>query len=185
MWGIGFAVVQARTKKLLKRFAATPMRRSHYLLSFMLSRLAFLVLEVAALLHDIGTFVNANDHHKHTQYLLVSSPIVGLREEQTAIIANIARYHRKSMPKPQHDLFRVLPAKDRVVVAKLAAILRLADALDNEHASRVHAVEADWKKPKFTLRLRGEGDLLLEKWALMKKAPMFEDVYSVKFSIDD
>jgi ABC-type multidrug transport system permease subunit len=49
MWGIGFAVVQARTKKLLKRFAATPMRRSHYLLSFMLSRLVFLVPEVAAL----------------------------------------------------------------------------------------------------------------------------------------
>jgi ABC-type multidrug transport system permease subunit len=48
MWGLGFAVVQARTRKLLKRLAATPMRRSHFLLSFMLSRLAFLVLEVAA-----------------------------------------------------------------------------------------------------------------------------------------
>jgi len=47
MWGLGFAVVQARTRKLLKRFAATPMRRSHYLLSFMLSRLIGLVLEVA------------------------------------------------------------------------------------------------------------------------------------------
>ncbi len=50
MWGIGFVVVQNRTRKLLKRFAATPMRRSHYLLSFMLSRLLFLVLEVGALL---------------------------------------------------------------------------------------------------------------------------------------
>jgi ABC-2 type transport system permease protein len=49
MWGIGFAIVSARGKKLLKRFAATPMRRSHYLLSFMLSRLIFLALEVAAL----------------------------------------------------------------------------------------------------------------------------------------
>jgi ABC-2 type transport system permease protein len=48
LWGLGFAVVQARTRKLLKRFAATPMRRSHYLLSFMLSRLVFLALEVVA-----------------------------------------------------------------------------------------------------------------------------------------
>jgi ABC-2 type transport system permease protein len=50
LWGVGFAVVNARTKKLLKRFAATPMRRSHYLLSFVLSRLFFLVLEVAVVI---------------------------------------------------------------------------------------------------------------------------------------
>src|SRR5207247_9265803 len=49
LWGVGFSVVQARTKKLLKRFMATPMRRSHYLLSFILSRLLFLFLEIAAL----------------------------------------------------------------------------------------------------------------------------------------
>jgi ABC transporter DrrB family efflux protein len=49
LWGVGFSVVQARTKKLLKRFMATPMRRSHYLMSFVLSRLAFLFLEIAAL----------------------------------------------------------------------------------------------------------------------------------------
>lgn len=50
LWGLGFTVVIARSRKLLKRFAATPMRRSHYLLSFMLSRLIFLVLEVAAVI---------------------------------------------------------------------------------------------------------------------------------------
>ena len=50
LWGVGFSVVQARTKKLLKRFMATPMRRSHYLLSFVLSRLLFLFVEVAALI---------------------------------------------------------------------------------------------------------------------------------------
>ena len=50
LWGLGFTIVIARSRKLLKRFAATPMRRSHYLLSFMLSRLIFLVLEVAAVI---------------------------------------------------------------------------------------------------------------------------------------
>jgi exopolyphosphatase/guanosine-5'-triphosphate,3'-diphosphate pyrophosphatase len=142
-----------------------------------------LLLEVAALLHDIGTFVNAADHHKHTQYLLLATPIVGLNQAQMLIVANIARYHRKSFPKPQHELYRALSAKDRVTVAKLAALLRLADALDNEHASKVNHVEVEYRKPRFTMRLFGEGDMLLEKWALVKKSQMFEEVFSVKFGI--
>ncbi len=143
------------------------------------------LLEVAALLHDIGNFVNSTDHHKHTQYLLMSSPIVGLTEDQMALVSNVARYHRKSMPKPQHDLYRMLSSKDRVVVSKLAAILRLADAMDNEHASKVSAFDVDYRRPKFTVRLRGEGDLLLEKWSLMKKAQMFEEVFSVRLVLEE
>jgi exopolyphosphatase / guanosine-5'-triphosphate,3'-diphosphate pyrophosphatase len=144
-----------------------------------------LLLEVAALLHDIGNFINSADHHKHTYYLLSVSPLIGLTQTQLAIVANVARYHRKSMPKPQHDGFRTLSSKERVVVSKLSALLRLADAMDNEHASKVESFSVEYKKPKLTIRMRGEGDLLLEKWALAKKAPMFEDVFSVKFSIDD
>ncbi len=88
------------------------------------------------------------------------------------------------MPKQQHDAYRMLSSKERVAVAKLAALLRLADAMDNEHASRVHEFSVEYKKPKFIMSLKGEGDLLLEKWALMKKAPMFEEVFSVKFAVD-
>ena len=144
-----------------------------------------LLLEVAALLHDIGHFVNMTDHHKHTQYLLLASSIIGLSQPQMGIIANIARYHRKTFPKPQHDLYKVLSSKDRVIVSKLAALLRLADAMDNEHASKVTDFNVEYKKPKFTLSLKGEGDLLLEKWALAKKATLFEEVFSVKFSLAD
>ncbi len=144
-----------------------------------------LLLEVAALLHDIGNFINATDHHKHTYYLLSVSPLIGLTQSQLAIVANVARYHRKSMPKPQHDGYRALSSKERVVVSKLSALLRLADAMDNEHASKVESFAVEYKKPKLTVRLRGDGDLLLEKWALAKKAPMFEDVFSVKFNIED
>lgn len=144
-----------------------------------------LLLEVAALLHDIGHYINMIGHHKHTLYLLMASPIIGLSKEQTAIVANVARYHRKSFPKPQHETYSLLSSKERVVVSKLAAILRLADAMDNEHASKVETFFVEYKKPKFVLKLMGEGDLLLEKWALMKKAEMFEDVYSVKLSIDE
>jgi exopolyphosphatase / guanosine-5'-triphosphate,3'-diphosphate pyrophosphatase len=143
------------------------------------------LLEVAALLHDIGTFVNVHDHHKHTQYMLGAIPIVGLSPLQQAIVSNVARYHRKSMPKPQHDAFRLLSAKDRVIVSKLAAILRLADALDNEHASKVGTLSVEYKKPKLLLRLQGDGDMLLEKWALAKKAGMFEEVFSVRVVMEE
>lgn len=143
------------------------------------------LLEVAALLHDIGHFINMTDHHKHTLYLLTATPIIGLKENQMAIVANAARYHRKSLPKPQHDAYNALSPKDRVVVSKLAAILRLADAMDNEHATKVESFSVEYKKPKLVMRLSGEGDLLLEKWALMKKSAMFEEVFSVKFSLDE
>jgi exopolyphosphatase/guanosine-5'-triphosphate,3'-diphosphate pyrophosphatase len=144
-----------------------------------------LLLEVSALLHDIGNFINSTDHHKHTFYLLSVSPLIGLTQSQLAIVANVARYHRKSMPKPQHDGYRELSSKERVVVSKLSALLRLADAMDNEHASKVESFSVEYKKPKLTIRMRGEGDLLLEKWALAKKAPMFEDVFSVKLNVED
>ncbi len=144
-----------------------------------------MILEVAALLHDIGNFINASEHHKHALYILSSSPVVGLTQAQMALVANIARYHRKSFPKVQHEDYRVLSAKDRVVVAKLAAILRLADALDNEHAGRVTNIAVEFKKPKLSLRLSGEGDLLLEKWALIKKADLFEEVFNVKVALEE
>jgi exopolyphosphatase / guanosine-5'-triphosphate,3'-diphosphate pyrophosphatase len=142
-----------------------------------------LLLEVAALLHDIGTFVSASDHHKHSQYLMMATPVIGLTQSQMAIVSNVARYHRKSMPKPQHDAYRALSSKDRVVVTKLAALLRLADALDNEHASKVAHVDVEFRKPRLVLSLFGEGDLLLEKWALMKKSQLFEEVFNVKIAI--
>jgi exopolyphosphatase/guanosine-5'-triphosphate,3'-diphosphate pyrophosphatase len=144
-----------------------------------------ILLEVAALLHDIGHFINMAGHHKHTFYLLLATPIIGLNAAQMAIVANVARYHRKSFPKPQHETYRVLSSKDRVVVSKLAALLRLADAMDNEHASRVTDFEVEYKKPKIVVRLKGEGDLLLEKWSLARKSDMFAEVFSTKVVVEE
>lgn len=144
-----------------------------------------LVLEVAALLHDIGQFVNVSDHHKHTHYLLMATPVIGLNTRQMAVVANVARYHRKSLPKPQHESFAMLPAKERSVVSRLAALLRLADAMDNEHASKVTDFTLDFRKARVVLHLKGEGDLLLEKWALAKKSAMFDEVFGVKLTVEE
>ena len=143
-----------------------------------------ILLHVAALLHDIGYFLNVSGHHKHTYYLLTSSPMVGLTPAQAAIVANTARYHRKSFPKVQHEPYRMLSPRDRVTVSKLSGILRLADALDYEHGGKVREVEVETGRKSLTLKLRGEGDLLLEKWALAKKADLFESVLPATISVE-
>jgi exopolyphosphatase/guanosine-5'-triphosphate,3'-diphosphate pyrophosphatase len=146
---------------------------------------ARLILEAAGLLHDIGHYVNVANHHKHTFYLIQSSPLVGLTQLQTDLIANVARYHRKSPPKMQHTPYADLPTKYRLTISKLAAILRLADALDHEHASTVESVEVDYKRPRFRFRLKGKGDMLLEKWALVNKRDMFESVFDSNVVVED
>jgi exopolyphosphatase/guanosine-5'-triphosphate,3'-diphosphate pyrophosphatase len=146
---------------------------------------ARLILEVAALLHDIGHYVSVMNHHKHTFYLIQSSPLVGLTQLQMDMVANVARYHRKSMPKLQHKPYEDLPPKQRLTISKLAAILRLADALDHEHASTVHSVEVEYKRPRFVFRLKGKGDMLLEKWALAAKRDLFESVFDANVVVED
>jgi exopolyphosphatase/guanosine-5'-triphosphate,3'-diphosphate pyrophosphatase len=146
---------------------------------------ARLILEVAALLHDIGHYVNVSNHHKHTQYLIQSSPLVGLTPLQMDVVGNVARYHRKSPPKMQHKPYEDLAPKHRTTVLKLAAILRLADALDHEHASSVESVSFEYKKPRFLVRLTGKGDMLLEKWALTTKCDLFENVFDANLVVED
>jgi exopolyphosphatase/guanosine-5'-triphosphate,3'-diphosphate pyrophosphatase len=145
---------------------------------------ARLLLEVAGWLHDLGMYVNISGHHKHSQYLVSASPIVGLSEMQRNLIANVARYHRKSPPTVRHEPYRLLQPRERLLVTKLAAILRLADGLDAEHAGKVQDIRVEFKRPRMHLRIRGEGDLLLEKWAVGRKSPLFEEVFGVKVTVD-
>jgi exopolyphosphatase / guanosine-5'-triphosphate,3'-diphosphate pyrophosphatase len=136
-----------------------------------------LLLEVAALLHDIGHFIGVSSHHKHSFYLLQAGPIVGLSPAQMEIVANIARYHRKSLPKLEHLPFKSLPPKQRHRVSTLGAILRVADAIDRQHSNSVSRVGLVFKGPKVLLRLHGKADLLLEKWALSKRKDLFEEIF--------
>src|SRR5215831_1453531 len=146
---------------------------------------ARLILEVSALLHDIGHYINVANHHKHTLYLIQSSPLIGLTSLQMDMVANVARYHRKSPPKLQHKPYEDLAPKQRIIISQLAAILRLADALDHEHASTVESVEVEYKRPRFVFRLKGKGDMLLEKWALVNKRDLFESVFEGTVVVED
>jgi exopolyphosphatase / guanosine-5'-triphosphate,3'-diphosphate pyrophosphatase len=135
------------------------------------------LLEAAALLHDIGHFVGVSNHHKHTYYLIQAGPIIGLSPVQTEMVANIARYHRKSIPRLEHEPFRILSPKQRKQVSTLAAILRVADAIDCQHADCVQTVNLTFKGHEVIFRMRGKGDLLMAKWALAKRSDLFEEMF--------
>jgi exopolyphosphatase/guanosine-5'-triphosphate,3'-diphosphate pyrophosphatase len=142
------------------------------------------LLEAAALLHDIGYFVGLTNHSKHSFYLINESPLIGVDQSEKLVIALVARYHSGPQLKPSHKEFVALPPKLRKTVLKLAALLRLAEALDREHANKVESFKIIMRKKKLILRLRGQGDMLLEKWALNFGAKFFERTYKKRMVIE-
>jgi exopolyphosphatase/guanosine-5'-triphosphate,3'-diphosphate pyrophosphatase len=140
-----------------------------------------LLLRAAALLHDVGDFVRYDGHHKHSYYLILHSDLMGLTPGERAIVANVARYHRKSTPDPSHPNFRDLDKDARGRVRALAAILRIADALDREHLAKVSGVRAhvDQGKRRLTLTVSGQEDRELEEWTVVAKADLFRDEYGL------
>jgi exopolyphosphatase/guanosine-5'-triphosphate,3'-diphosphate pyrophosphatase len=143
------------------------------------------LLEIAAYLHDIGYAININDHHKHGAYILRSSPFIGVTDREKLVISAVVRYHRKGEPKPNHPEISELDKNERVIVAKLASILRLAEALDKGHSGALRSVTLDGQGADLKMILRGDGELLLERWAVAKRKDFFEDVFNVKVSISE
>ena len=140
-------------------------------------------LMAAAILHDIGAFVSYKRHHKHSLYLISQSELPGFSEREMLVVANVARYHRKGEPDSTHEAFAALAGDEQVRVRRLAAILRLADALDREHAHRVRRLRAESGDGEVTLHLEGGGDLLLERWALEHKGEFFRREFEVKLKV--
>ncbi len=143
-----------------------------------------LLLEVAALLHEIGTFVASRSHHKHTLYLIQQSEVYGLTLEELRIVANVARYHRRSRPKPSHGDYMSLDRTKRMLVNKLAALLRIADALDVARSQQIESVDMDIHDEALVMRVSTGADLRLEAMALAEKGDLFRDIYGLDLRIE-
>src|SRR5262249_19163573 len=136
-------------------------------------------LEYAALLHDVGTHISYERHHKHSYYLIKNGDLRGFEPSEIDIIALVARYHRQAPPRRSHEEFGALPRRSREVVKMLGALLRLAEGLDRSHAQAVSAIrrhEADGKKEPWTIRLNGTGDAELELWAAHRHVAVLSDL---------
>jgi exopolyphosphatase/guanosine-5'-triphosphate,3'-diphosphate pyrophosphatase len=137
-----------------------------------------MMLEVAAWLHDIGIFIRNSNHQVHGQYIVSNSEIFGLHREEMDIIAGVIRYHRKDPPSSGD--FISLPREDRVLMLKMAAILRVADALDKGHSQQLKNIVLERKNETMIINSGGHRDLSLELSSLEEKANLFQDVYGYK-----
>jgi len=144
-----------------------------------------LLLRVAAVLHDIGAFVSNRAHHKHTYYLVNNSEVFGLRREDQAIVSHVARYHRRGVPKPTHVEYMSLPRDRRMEISKLAALLRVADALDHSHSQQIREIELERLSDELVISVRGVSDLALERRAMAVKSDLFEDLYGLRLRLEE
>jgi exopolyphosphatase/guanosine-5'-triphosphate,3'-diphosphate pyrophosphatase len=138
-----------------------------------------MLLHIAALLHEIGTFISATSHHKHSMYILANATIFGLGKRDTRIVANIARYHRRSPPKPTHTFYQSLTRRDRIVVQQLSALLRVADALARSRGRRIHRILCERRNETLFIRVPEVDNLHLENSAMRVKGKMFEQVFGM------
>jgi len=139
-------------------------------------------LYFAALLHDIGLTISHSKHHIHSYYIIRNADIIGFTENEKEIIANVARYHRKSHPKLKHPDYSKLDMKSRQIVKRLAGILRIADGLDRMHSSLIQSVKViiDRKKVQMQLNHKPNVNLKMDICGAETKKYLFEEVYGVK-----
>ena len=142
------------------------------------------LLEYSALLHDIGYHISAKAHHRHGMNLILMEPLPQFDLEEKMMIANIVRYHRKSLPTLDHAAFTALSESAKLRVGLLAPLLRLADALDRSHRGLVQELNCDISSVTVKLSLGADSELPEEIAALTRKIDMFKHVYKRDIEID-
>lgn len=144
-----------------------------------------MMLEVAALLHDVGRYIDLRQHHRHSWYLIAYSQLPGLSNLELKLAALVARYHRKSAPKLTHPEFIELNAADQVRVSKMAAVLRVADALVRSDSEKYRKLEIHLSGSELSIRIEGNTDWLWETVYLAKKGDMFAEVFGLKLRFEE
>lgn len=135
------------------------------------------LLEAAAILHDCGYFISYSSHHKHSYHLIRHADLFGSTPRERELIAQIARYHRKSLPKRKHDAFQGLKEKDQILVTRLGGILRLADGLDRRRSGLVQTINFEFTGTSMILSLTASEDVSVEVFGGNAKKYLFEKAF--------
>jgi len=142
------------------------------------------LLRAAATLHDVGQFIGYAKHHRHSYYIISSSELPGYSEAERELIANIARYHRRSAPAPNHLPFQQLKAGEQDVVWKLSAILRTAEALDRHRQAAIRRLEIQVDRRAARIVAFSEAEVDLERWSVeTKAAPVFQEAFDLPLEL--
>jgi len=130
-------------------------------------------------------YISHGAHHKHSYYLIRHAELLGFTEIEVELIAQIARYHRKSKPKRKHESYYSLAHDNRKIIKQMSAILRLAIALDRRQLGAIKDLECKYDSEYDKLHLHltptvKNDDCALELWNLEYKKPIFENEFEVK-----
>ena len=136
-----------------------------------------LLLRVAASLHEVGMFLSAREHHKHSMYLILNTELFGISTDDRTVVALLARYHRRYNPENNHPHFSDLTREERMVVFKLAAILRIADALDRTHSQRIRSIILKTQGNRLIIQTPGVADTAVEQAAINGKCDLFREIF--------
>jgi exopolyphosphatase/guanosine-5'-triphosphate,3'-diphosphate pyrophosphatase len=138
-----------------------------------------LYLETAALLANVGLVVSHARHHLHTYYIVRNADLVGFTDHEIELVAQIARYHRKSEPKLQHHSFAELSVPDQEMVRMLSAILRIGIGLDRTHDGRTNGLKVAVKQSQIhiTISKESDDDLELNLYAARQRTSLLSDVF--------
>ena len=138
------------------------------------------ILYVSALLHEIGMQINVRSHHKHALYIIKHSELFGLSQSELLQVGLVARYYRRATPQPSHSDYMSLDRDARVMVNKLAAILRLATALDDTRTSRIREIECVVERNRLVIQIPGVRDVSLEQIAMKQQSGLMRDVFGLQ-----
>ncbi len=138
-----------------------------------------ILLHTAAILHDIGKYLNIKNHYKHSYYIIMATDILGLNNIETEIVANIAIYHSRKLPSSDTSSYKFLSYQQKVIISKLLAILRLADALDRSHAQKIDSIEVKLKDNELFIIVDSNKNILIDEWTFKEKSSFFKEVFGI------
>ena len=142
-------------------------------------------LEAAAMMQDVGKYMNHQGHHRHTQYIVANSEIFGFSPEQRAVVGAIARYMGKSRPGPVDRILRTIAIEEHPHIVRAVVLLRLALALNQDRASAAVRMRTHVYSKRVLLELApGRGGAELEAWSLRKEADYFREVFRRDLAVE-
>ncbi|SCC14414.1 Ppx/GppA phosphatase family protein [Weissella bombi] len=146
----------------------------------MLGKREAVLLEVASILHDVGNYISVHSHYVHSEYIIRNSDIIGLSQEEKEIVAAIAKYHSATTPSADLSHFSQISAENRRLISKLAAILRLVDALDDDRQQKIEKISVSIKTHHVIISAYSNANLAYENWVFNSKSQFFQETYGLK-----
>ena len=143
------------------------------------------LLRYAAVLHDIGRFIHSSGHHKHGLYLIINSQPYGFSTNELVLLANLVRYHRKSLPKREHYHYSILPPQEQHRVMWLGGMLRIADNLDHGHRGLVQDLRVQWDQGTLHVGALASEDVGMEIEHAQQLRGMLEEASGLEVMVQD